>query len=67
VKRPGPKPHPWHVLSEAALAFANADTEVEIRRASWRLAKAAVRYRDERAPRGRPSADPCGREREQRP
>jgi hypothetical protein len=45
MSRPGPKPHPWRSLVDAALAFAAAETDDEFRRASWRLAKAAVRYR----------------------
>jgi hypothetical protein len=60
VKRPGPKPHPWQTLVAAALAFAAAETETEYRRASWRLIKAAERYRDERAPRGRPACEAKG-------
>lgn len=52
--KPGRKPHPWRVLTEAALAWANAETEDEARRAEHRLRSAARRWRDERAPRGRP-------------
>jgi hypothetical protein len=53
----GRKPHPWRVLTEAALAYAGAETEEEHRRAEYRLRDAARRWRDERAPRGRPVLD----------
>lgn len=52
--KPGPKPHPWRTLTEAALAYAAAQTEDEYRRASMRLLQAARRYRDEPRPVGRP-------------
>jgi hypothetical protein len=57
VSRPGPKPHPWRSLVDAALAFAAAETDDEFRRASWRLAKAAVRYRKTPRHAGRPSEE----------
>lgn len=53
--KPGRKPHPWRVLTEAAIAYVHAETEDELRRAEYRLRDAARRWRDERAPRGRPS------------
>jgi hypothetical protein len=49
-----PRAHPWQTLIEAALAYAAAETEDEFRRAAWRLAKAAKRYRDEPRGAGRP-------------
>ncbi len=50
----GRRPHPWRTLTEAAVAYANAETEEEYARAGWRLRSAAIRFRDERAPQGRP-------------
>jgi hypothetical protein len=56
----GPKAHPWRTLTEAALAYAAANTETEFRRAGWRLAAAARRFRDEPSPVGRPRGEAAG-------
>ncbi len=52
--KPGLQAHPWRTLTEAALAYADAETEEQLQRARWRLAKAAIRFRNEQRPRGRP-------------
>lgn len=49
-------PYPWHALTEAALAYAAAETETEFRRATFRLISAAKRYRDDARSQGRPRA-----------
>lgn len=48
--------YPWHALTEAALAYALAETEQEFTRATHRLISAAKRYRDDPRPAGRPGA-----------
>jgi hypothetical protein len=50
------QPHPWHVLTEAAIAYANAETADELQRAEDRLRSAARRWRDGPRVRGRPAA-----------
>jgi hypothetical protein len=49
------QPHPWHVLTEAAIAYANAETATELRLAEYRLRSAARRWRDGPRVRGRPA------------
>ena len=56
----GRKPHPWRTLTEAAIAYAQAETEQEFRRAASRLRDAARRWHDEPRKRGRPAAGPDG-------
>jgi hypothetical protein len=52
----GRKPHPWRTLTEAAIAYAEAGTDEEYRKASMRLLSAAKRYRDEPKHIGRPAS-----------
>ena len=40
-------PTPWALLTEAALAYAAAETEKELELAEWRLRYAAKHYRDD--------------------
>lgn len=54
ARRPGPEPHPWETLANAAVAYAWAESAEELARSIDRLRAAAIRFRDERAPRGRP-------------
>jgi ketosteroid isomerase-like protein len=49
-------PYPWHALTEAALAYAAAESEREFTRATHRLISAAKRYRDDPRKPGRPAA-----------
>ena len=52
-RHPG-HPTPWTLLSDAAIDFAQAETEDEFMRASYRLRYAARFYRDHPGPNGHP-------------
>lgn len=46
-------PTPWVLLTEAAIAYADAETEKDFELAEYRLRYAAKHYRDKPGPQGR--------------
>lgn len=51
-------PSPWTLLTEAALAYADAESDEDVRKAADRLRLAAKRYAEAPRPVGRPRSLP---------